>query len=257
MKKILIVVVSFITVLYSCEKEYKVNHLIDGYYIGYMDYPEPVKPDPNTDNIVDLKYSGNHIIKRIGALFAISPTSGYNYKYSEDFYNELTYTGNMISIVNKSSLVDYVVSPNERKIYLDNSGRMIQEVFSYYSTVYTIDYLYNMEGLLTKSITLRNVYLDEYSLFYYNSKNNLDSIVTNNELDLYREVEIFSDYDNAPNPLKPLIIFRETFHRALSENNYRKYTMKKLNFRTELTEIYFKQWTLSYDNDGNCDFTKK
>lgn len=73
------------------------------------------------------------------------------------------------------------------------------------------------------------------SFYYYNSHNNLDSIITSNyyrslpDLDSIItsnciKIETFSDYDNAFNPLKHLFLFKETFYRTLSVNNYREYS---------------------------------
>ena len=41
---------------------------------------------------------------------------------------------------------------------------------------------------------------------------------------------MFSNYDNAENPLKELGIFDEVFIRSLSKNNYRKYQKFSVRF---------------------------
>ena len=48
---------------------------------------------------------------------------------------------------------------------------------------------------------------------------------------------MFSNYDNAENPLKELGIFDEVFIRSLSKNNYRKYQKFSVNFSIPLNKI--------------------
>ena len=48
---------------------------------------------------------------------------------------------------------------------------------------------------------------------------------------------MFSNYDNAENPLKELGIFDEVFIRSLSKNNYRKYQKFSVRFSIPLNKI--------------------
>lgn len=67
-------------------------------------------------------------------------------------------------------------------------------------------------------------------------------------------MEHFSEYDNAENPLKNLVIFEETFYRALSKNNFKRYDRKEYNSADELTGTSFRTWTLQYDSNGKVKF---
>lgn len=71
---------------------------------------------------------------------------------------------------------------------------------------------------------------------------------------ILKTVEIFSEYDNAENPLKNLVIFEETFFRALSKKNFKRYDKKEYNAVNELIGASFTTWTLLYDSNGKVKF---
>jgi hypothetical protein len=257
MKKIFIVFASLsMLLIICCRKDEPIIPANSCYYYGYMDYPGYAKPDPDVDYTVDIIYNGDKIVKRIGDLIAISPSTGYNYKYTDSIYDELTYFENSISIIKKTSYQGLSILPDERVIYLDDQDKMILEVFPTNSLFDSIYYSYDAKGLLIESKNKKGGYLIESSNFYYNSQKNLDSIITHDNLNENIKVEIFSNYDNAYNPLKQLIIFKETFKRSLSKNNYLKYNMKLFNADNILIGSAEKTWTLNYDENGNPEFSR-
>lgn len=248
-----------------------INQTVDSYYYGYMDYPfygtygKPltVRPNQGADNLVKFEYNGGKIGKRIGGLMSINPATGYDYMFSADRYEELTYKDNQVTI---ASYFDGTTSAtNDRVIYLNTQNQMVRKVVKPYSVrIDTIAYTYNSNGFLIQSINERhylqgNFIVTETSLYYYNRDNNLDSIVSRvfdeeGEFIWDKKVAIFSNYDHSPNLLKDLIIFDETFHRSLSRNNYSTYALFQYDLLGKWIEKETKSWSLIYGKDGNIDF---
>ena len=78
---------------------------------------------------------------------------------------------------------------------------------------------------------------------------------------LEKETQVFSNYDLAQNPFRKLQIFKETFNRSLSKNNFREY--RKIsgsyhypNNNYNQTPIFYpsndesQNWNLIYDDNG-------
>ena len=140
-------------------------------------------------------------------------------------------------------------------------GRMSKKLFSNSTNtrIDTIHFYYDDRNLLIKSAQ-RNYLSESVSNYFYNSKQNLDSIVTitvnvyNNTSS--REIETFSDYDNSYNPLKHFIIFDEIFKRALSTNNYQKYTYDSYDYEGNISNSERRSWELVHDETGKVLFDK-
>ncbi len=123
----------------------------------------------------------------------------------------------------------------------------------------TLIFSYNSKEQITEINGSHYIYHLRKSIFYYNNKNNIDSVVTtfSPREDLiidYKRVDIFSDYDNAKNPLKELVIFDETFYRSLSANNYKYWCAKEYNENNKLTSKKETIFNLKYDENGNVLF---
>ena len=70
-----------------------------------------------------------------------------------------------------------------------------------------------------------------------------------------KTIETFEEYDHAENPLKKLIIFKETFYRSLSENNFSSYKKKVFNaYNNSLMEQEERNWDFIYDENGNIQY---
>lgn len=249
------------------------KQMIDSYYYGYMDYPlygtygNPltVRPNQGTDNLVKFEYNGGKIVKRIGGLLYISPATGYNLMFTTDYYLNLTYHNNQITI---ATYIDgNTMATNDKVIFMNAQNQMVRKVVNPYNNevrIDTISYTYNSNGFLIQSTNERHYIHEKFivtetSIYYYNRDNNLDSIVSRvfdeeGEFIWDKEVAIFSNYDNSTNPLKDLIIFDDIFYRSLSRNNYSSYAL----FQYDALGKWFKKesrtWTFIYDKDGNIDF---
>lgn len=270
MKKININILIIITliILSSCSSEENSSNdpIIEfspqSYFFRYMDYPTGMVLNPNLDNLVKINYnSENKIINRIGGIFYLSPNSGFTSMFTDEIYDEVSYLNNEIKIIRKTSSTIYSIYSFERKLILDNQNRIIKKIiYQQYAnpTNDTISYFYNNLGLINESISGNINQFNQISKYYYNQNQNLDSIVTKkqyqNEPYYSKEKEIFSNYDNALNPLKKLILFEETFKRAISKNNFKKYEKIIYNSNNNIIGSEYINFNLQYDNFGNVRF---
>lgn len=247
--------------LASCEKENEINipELINSYDSRYMHYPSMLPMQNNEDYIVDLQYKNQKIVKRIGVVTEIS----LGYILSKNYYDTLIYTNNSkINIIQKYKYAEEDRSYNDRIVILDSHGRMSKKLYDNSSTdnrVDTVHFYYDIRNLLIKSYQ-RSYGSETVSDYFYNSNHNLDSIVTVtvniNSKTSRKAIETFSDYDNSDNPLKHLIIFDEIFKRALSTNNYQKYTYDLYDSEGNSIAYERRAWQLAHDGNGKVLFDK-
>ncbi len=261
MNKIYITIIGIALILVGCKSKDDFKPLISEYYYEYMDYNYPCKPNPEGNGIVEIKYSGSRIIKREGGVIPINPLTGYDYKFFKGVYDEIAYSGNMALIRNRVAAGNDTLSVADREILFDSQGRILRKIQPNKNNnlkTDTLNFYYDLNGLLNKIVNIQ-AYTTETSSFYFNNRNNLDSIVniTSSEGDLiFQTNEYFGDYDNAQNPIKSLMMFNETFKRSLSQNNYRYYLLKKYDSNNNLIEQTERTFDLSYDNSGNPQFDK-
>lgn len=263
MKKILGLLIGLLLIV-SCSSDDtgSVNNevLIKEYNPLFMFYND-VMP---TNTLIKLEYDSNgRVTKRIGGMLKLSPETGYNNVFSDKIYDEVSYTGSEIIVEKKTTSTDFQVDKFIRTYKLNN-GRIVEKTIDRGQSknqVYT--YEYDSNNRISKMEDKRKFSSDE-SYFYYNIKNNLDSIVTkkyyinsqNQKEYTGKVVQSFSGYDTAKNSLKQFVIFEETFNRSLSENNFAKYTETSFDKDNESTYVYEVEWNMSYDDNGNINFSK-
>lgn len=262
MKNSLFLIIGFLTM--SCNSDDsnlptpETAYHINEYFFDNMMYPNGVME--NLDNLVKLEYDEHlNIMKRKGGFSPLDQSTGYSYIFTDNLYDQLTYSTNEI-LIEKKTTSPISIPKFERKIFLDNNYRIIKKTifreldFNPRDTIY---YSYNTNGKLTESRSGNLNNYNEVSKFYYNSANNIDSIVTrkyNSTILQSKVIEEFSNYDSAVNPLKNLSLFEETFYRSLTTNNFRKYERKEYDLDNNLTFSSFKNWTLVYDESGKVKF---
>lgn len=246
----------------SCStEENQPENNIQSYDMSYMDYFN--RHDGSTGS-VKLKYdSQNRIIKRIGGLSPLPASSGNEtYIFSSDVTEDIVYHNTEIKITRNIANINLFF---ERKIVVDNQNRIIKKIIYNQDPELndSIFYTYNNLNQIDETLKLygKPKYLSRFyqkAKYYYNPQQNLDSIVTVNyeEGQLFtgptgaRTVEKFSNYDSAANPLKKLIIFDETYLRAISKNNYAKY--ENLYYRNnESIQQKISNYNYRYDASGN------
>lgn len=213
-----------------------------------------------TNTLIKLEYDSNaRVVKRIGGFLHTSANSFF----SDKIYDEVSYTDNEIIVEKKTTSTEFQVDKFIRTYRLNN-GKIVEKTIDRGQSnnrVYT--YEYNAKNRISK-MEYKTTFSSDESNFYYSTKNNLDSIVTkkyyinsqNQKEYTGKVVKAFSGYDTAKNPLKQLVIFEEVFNRSLSENNFAKYVETSFNKDNENTYVYEAEWQMSYDPNGNINFSK-
>ena len=228
-----------------------------------MDYPTSVIPN-NThfSHLVKLEYDANgNVLKRWGNIFPGNPNTGFDYFFSNGIYDEVTYQNNTVTITKNDTLKYSNVAPEWKKITLQN-GKMISTIrmTSFYTPTFDTTYFYYSGNTLVKTIKKgRSVILTKD--YHFDASNNLVRVNGLN-IDRYTkdtlgfQVETFSDYDNADNPIKHLAMFDELFYRSLSQNNFRKHTIKQFGRDSTSSTSSSRTWILKYDASGKVNFAE-
>jgi hypothetical protein len=240
----------------SCEEErVESSYRIDSYSFKFMYPHEPIISLPGEETYKNL-YQGTRFIKRIGGLNDLDPSSGYNYAFTLGVSYNIQYSGDSILLIEIHSYDNFKDSTLVKAIVLNYSGQMISQI-EYndgWNTVIT-NYTYNSKNQIAESESLKSGKPNEFSKYYFNSRGNLDSVVTYGSFSKKRKiVEIFKGYDNSPNPLKNSFIFKETFYRSLSRNNYTEYIKKDYTFSISTVKTSNVKWKLSYGLNGYPTF---
>ena len=220
----------------------------------YADYPTVY--DIENNELVNLTFENDRLIKRQGGILNGSGNSGVSGYYNKNVYDTIIYFSNKIITYTKIIPTEGTSTtvPNKKELDLLN-GKIIRKIYhnseEYLSDNDTIQFEYSGNKIV-KTYKEGSNY---EKLYYYNVNQNLDSIVTNeyipNNILRYKTIEIFEDYDNAVNPFKSLVIFDDTFKRSLSTNNYRKYTILKKDLFTDNINInWSKNFNITYDSQG-------
>jgi hypothetical protein len=251
--------------------------ILQGYYFKNADYTGVSTLDISSNNngniLVD--YSNSKIVRRVGGVMGTASGSGISGYFSKIIYDTIVYSENKIENYNKilPNSNYSSISPNRKVINLNSNNQIVSKInYKEDLNLYdndTIDFEYNsLNKVIRISNTVYNNLLFE-KLFYYNTDNNISSIITKYynyyesgtsviQQYTYKEIETFSNFDNAPNPFIPFFIFDETFNRSLSTNNYRLYSYEKYLYplsTNQLTNSYIINYNLNYDSSGNAIFT--
>ncbi|WP_128414252.1 hypothetical protein [Chryseobacterium sp. Leaf394] len=230
----------------------------EAYQLRYMHYPSNILPG-STGEKVTIQYDNqNRPIKREGGLLALPASTGFGYTFSNNYYEEVVYGNNEISLTVKLSLP---YSTDQLKtIYKTQNGKIVKKINIDPYVNDTIEYFYNNEKVV-QSFKKKKVPVSD-TKYYYNSAGNIDSIVSRPyvfnavsqtwQVDFsgkIRTVQLFKDYDNSPNPTKKLMLFEEIFNRSLSQNNYRFYESKSYDVFGNLYDFSTRSWTFNYVNN--------
>lgn len=191
----------------------------------------------------------------------------------QTYYDEINLNNNIMTIVTKHNEF-----PNEifyKKVLKMSNGRIDQaivyqnDISSTYQKNDTINYSYQDSKLVY--ILVKNRGVKFKTNLSYSSYGNLENVSIKfgdwyygtdgfthynfNENSAVRIKRNFSNYDKSENPLKSLMIFDETLYRSLSKNNYRKFEEYRYDENNEIIAYSNKEWILTYDENGNVNFT--
>jgi hypothetical protein len=198
------------------------------------------------------------VIKRQGGLSPAPYWFGFDYLFNNDVYEDVTYGRDSVVIQRKTS--DTGNDLDYRKVIYFKDNKIFRTVVSRDDRLY-ITYLYfNSSGRIYR--TVETTWQKRGSETFYLAVNVKDfSYAGSNLIRVEGEhttvqnyksktVELFENYDEAPNPTRNLIIFDEIFYRSLSGNNFRKYSY---DYRTETPGNFLtsrRTWEFEYDSDG-------
>ena len=265
MRKIIILLL--IIIFWSCSEETASEPETMSYYFGYMFYAQPTLAPASQSNLVTIEYNSNgQVIMRSGGVVDIDPATGFNGMFKSDIHDNIVYSGNQIFI--DEGIVPQLTDPlTKAKIVLDAENRMSQRINVRYqidqqNSLDTIRYVYFPSGLLARSIQGLETSTHFVSDYFYNNQKNLDSIITKRYAILanwsptltHTSKEIFSGYDTASNPLKPLFMFKETFLRTLSENNFMHYEKTVFNTDKDIVAHEERDWNIPHNANGEILF---
>ena len=127
MKKTLLLIFGALTI--SCNSDDNSSTIpepsyhINEYFFNNMIYPNGVME--NLDNLVKIEYDSNlNITQRKGGYSSFDPASGYPYIFTDNLYDQLTYSSNEI-LIEKKTTSSFSIPKFERKIFLEPNKHII------------------------------------------------------------------------------------------------------------------------------------
>lgn len=221
---------------------------------------------PMDYGLIKIKYSENNLpIQVLGDFVSLPSGHRISSVFDSTRYEEYQYNGNKVLRLKKNTIDSYV--SNFRAEFVVENNKIISSKEYHISKIEGLDtrtkYFYQNDRLSKKIIywtdSSNNNYSDYgiESIYYFNAKNNLDSIIsqnvvldanlnTNYDFDRFKtkQVKILKNYDNSKNPFKQLYLLDRFFDRSLSVNNYRHVIEKSyydgvLSRHNEFDILYF------------------
>ncbi|MFC5269368.1 hypothetical protein [Adhaeribacter terreus] len=230
----------------------------DKYLIKYMSYPINffMGPEP----LVTLSYNAKGLVsKRQGGFIQINPNTGFSSIFRAELYEEISYKGHEISIIQKDPEITFANEP--KRIFLNSWGRIAKIIrhdpMNTNHPYDTTQFFYAGHKLLYTEHKDRSISTTKH--FIFDAVGNLQKTETLSfdhylQDTIYTETETFGNYDQAANPLKNLAIFEEIFLRSLSNHNFRSYTRHRKNRYGFVYQSAEQSWTFNYDENGNAIF---
>lgn len=238
---------------------------LDRYDIRYMLYPaEFIMPD-GKQHLVTLQFNDRGMpVRRTGDLVAAPYITGYHLQFTDQIFDTVVYHAeDRVTISKMLEVPDVYIPPDEKEIFLDR-GRISRIIHTRGegggATIDTTDFYYDGAGLLLR--TTGKLYRQSGGSYWLRSTTTRVYSFTDKNLRKIEEeevrpsgsttttLELFDDYDNAPNPTRGLIFFDELFYRSLSTNNFRKYSLEQRNGAGEVIGRLDLSWTFAYDEKG-------
>jgi len=240
----------------GCSSEDSPNEpLVASYFFSYMHYPTDTSFSTSESNQVRITYKNHRITKRQGGVRGIDSSTGFGGWYSSEISDTVIYSRQKI-LVEEGRVLPYYTEPSSRtEFILDPQQRIMQRInvnanVIYQSHMDTTKYSYTPSGLLYQSRKGKPNLEHEVETFYYDSHDNLVAIITKHygygTLLYYTVKETFSEYDDAPNPLKQFFLFKETFLRSLSKNNYMHYEKTQYDYDQNVVAHEERHWVVPH-----------
>lgn len=237
----------------NLEKIPENKQFISGYSPYYM--VDLLKNMEENSYKVILENDGNHYTKKKYSGFLNVGNGVISLDTREDI---ISTEDNEIKVEQKDRVIT-----NYHFVVKMKNNKMIEKITTNYKNKDTLIYTYENQQLRT--ITNRNNGIFYKAKVYYNTQNNIDSILItyNNGVEYSHQGNpyyifdenrkpsqkiVLSDYDSYDNPLKNLGYFDDLFIRSLSRNNFRKYRRYSYDNNGNIISESGKEWTLHYEN---------
>ncbi|WP_333850999.1 hypothetical protein [Epilithonimonas sp.] len=256
--------ISFI--LFSCSRDDESTTISEEEYPLVTKLNVGLSNGYNSDNNFYFEYDNNNrLIKKNGGFLQLSGGTGFNDFFTDKLFTSLVYNNNKVTVENFSSSDEFNPQKETKYYFLNNNSQIIQKeipfIYNHYQDKKQ-SFKYSNNQLIEINTTLPNMpyyppddYIETYlEKFYYDSKGNLTKSEYFEQRDGVNKgikiIRTFGDYDNSLNPFKRFYLLDEYFYRAISKNNYRKYTEIKYNEIGQITSNIEQTWTFNYDSDG-------
>jgi hypothetical protein len=242
---------------YSDQFFLKTDSILGDYLISAEWHQAPYYMDvPNRTFIYFQHSNNNKLTKRIGGSVSDVITN-----YTNGIYDTVEYISQdhiLLFTINTNPVFN--IPPSKREIFLVDG--YIQRKITYDNwhptpSSDTIDYYYDVQNRLCKTKQSFNteVWFRDYQ---YDNRGNLQKIIgKDSSRTAFNRIfaateEDFGGYDNKKNPLKgTTCLWQDLLYRTLSTNNFTNYI-----YRDDVGNTTYNAWTLSYNANGEADFTK-
>lgn len=193
-----------------------------------------------------LTYKGNKLTRITGDVMPLPLATGYKPYFTDEIYWDVNLSGNRAILKKKSTNAMMAFTETHELLY---RNKLIVERTIVQKDVSTNFYSYEYEGnRLKKEYRYVDGKLYTDKTFYFNQKQNLDSIVSEFSYVTSKTVEIFSNYDTQENKVRGLTVLEDLMPRALSKNNYLKKTTVTIFENGQRTPPSEKKWDVSLFN---------
>jgi hypothetical protein len=259
MKKILLFIASLVT-LYGCEHNNPdTERQLISISVKYLILKDDIRYATNTDIFYGLddscfiEYEGNVPIRVVGGVMNASSGAGLiNLLFSEEVYDLIVHTGNVVNVTTDPKYYCYITDmPDNPVSYALSTDKKLlsvtkrnEHVFHYqYSSSLII--VTNSDGDIIQRMHFDNdnLVLIEEEAFDHRTGQLIG-----------KKEKYFEDYDTNPNPLEGKFYIIGAFYRAFSKNNFTKYTIKSYISLDGITLDLIGSQTysipLTYDNLG-------
>lgn len=218
-------------------------------YAFYTDFPKAPMLSPL--NYYTFSYENEKLVKMTGK---VQEFSNVGYLFLSEPYRTLSYNDNKVEL-------KYSDDPYTTVIYTMESDRPKKsELYIYDELVTSKSYTYESNKVMIYEDSY-NKNREAFTTYFFDSNKNLiksEKLEKSGGMDIKFTSTIYSDFDNAKNPFKKLVLINDNFYeKSLSANNFRKreaviqYLPNAANGNIQLPPGFDNsQWTYQYDSNG-------
>ena len=221
-------------------------------------------PGNNFNAKSKFEYYNSKIIKRSGAHLS-SPYIPIG-DYTDKIYDSVIYSNNKIWLFSFNKLFNPYPQPKKWEIELEGNKMTRRVNLLYHPTgdipQDTVLFFYDSNNRIKKIERHNSVPPDSY-VYIRNFEFENDNLVKISGTYIHKPntirsttEELFSMYDNAPNPLKNsnFFLWDDLYYRTLSKNNFAKYSFVRYDTSNNIMESWLTIIPFFYDEKGNVRY---